>query len=164
MHSVTGSQKNAVKFKSLSLFFPHGLTKIVNLQPYDFLALIPVIEGAGGLITDWRGDQLYWEASSDSRPTSTSAFIIIIMLFSLLESSLVWVNFMNLVPISDLYKFLTICLHPSCFVSLSRLQCGGCGRQTNSPTSFGGITVAVKICICMRLMERRYNSTSCCDE
>ncbi|KAJ0010051.1 hypothetical protein Pint_34755 [Pistacia integerrima] len=41
-----------------------------GLKPYDFLALIPVIEGAGGVITDWRGDQLYWEASSDSRPTS----------------------------------------------------------------------------------------------
>lgn len=41
-----------------------------GLQPYDFLALIPVIEGAGGVITDWRGDQLYWEASSDARATS----------------------------------------------------------------------------------------------
>lgn len=41
-----------------------------GLQPYDFLALIPVIEGAGGVITDWRGDQLYWEASSDARAAS----------------------------------------------------------------------------------------------
>lgn len=41
-----------------------------GLQPYDVLALIPVIEGAGGVITDWRGDQLYWEASSDARATS----------------------------------------------------------------------------------------------
>ena len=28
-------------------------------QPYDFLALVPVIEGAGGVITDWKGHQLY---------------------------------------------------------------------------------------------------------
>jgi inositol-phosphate phosphatase/L-galactose 1-phosphate phosphatase/histidinol-phosphatase len=26
-----------------------------GLRPYDFMALIPVIEGAGGRITDWRG-------------------------------------------------------------------------------------------------------------
>lgn len=29
-----------------------------NLQPYDFCAAVPVIEGAGGVITDWNGDQL----------------------------------------------------------------------------------------------------------
>lgn len=39
-------------------------------QPYDFLALIPVIEGAGGVITDWKGNHLHWEASSTSRATS----------------------------------------------------------------------------------------------
>jgi len=26
-----------------------------GLQPYDYLALIPVIEGAGGVMTDWEG-------------------------------------------------------------------------------------------------------------
>jgi fructose-1,6-bisphosphatase/inositol monophosphatase family enzyme len=26
-----------------------------GLAPYDFMALVPVIEGAGGLVTDWRG-------------------------------------------------------------------------------------------------------------
>ncbi|KAM7479332.1 hypothetical protein LguiA_027545 [Lonicera macranthoides] len=41
-----------------------------GLKPYDFLSLIPVIEGAGGVITDWKGHQLQWEASSDSRPLS----------------------------------------------------------------------------------------------
>lgn len=40
-----------------------------GLKPYDFLALVPVIEGAGGVITDWRGEKLHWEASPDSRPT-----------------------------------------------------------------------------------------------
>ncbi|CAM8987201.1 hypothetical protein QQ045_008304 [Rhodiola kirilowii] len=37
-----------------------------GLKPYDFLSLIPVIEGAGGAITDWKGQPLKWEASSDS--------------------------------------------------------------------------------------------------
>ncbi|RDX72035.1 Bifunctional phosphatase IMPL2, chloroplastic, partial [Mucuna pruriens] len=41
-----------------------------GLKPYDFLALIPVIEGAGGVITDWKGDQLVWEASPLSIATS----------------------------------------------------------------------------------------------
>ncbi|CAH9114750.1 unnamed protein product [Cuscuta epithymum] len=41
-----------------------------GLKPYDFLALIPVIEGAGGVITDWKGDQLSWEASLGSPATS----------------------------------------------------------------------------------------------
>ncbi|WP_373049658.1 histidinol-phosphatase [Thalassovita aquimarina] len=30
----------------------------MNLQPYDFLALVPVVEGAGGVITDWQGRPL----------------------------------------------------------------------------------------------------------
>jgi fructose-1,6-bisphosphatase/inositol monophosphatase family enzyme len=29
-----------------------------DLQPYDYLALAPVIEGAGGIITDWSGRAL----------------------------------------------------------------------------------------------------------
>lgn len=29
-----------------------------GLQPYDYMALVPVIEGAGGCITDWEGDPL----------------------------------------------------------------------------------------------------------
>ncbi|KAL8097742.1 hypothetical protein AgCh_030748 [Apium graveolens] len=32
-------------------------------KPYDFLAFIPIIEGAGGVITDWAGQKLQWEAS-----------------------------------------------------------------------------------------------------
>ncbi|KAL0356680.1 UNVERIFIED_CONTAM: Bifunctional phosphatase IMPL2, chloroplastic [Sesamum calycinum] len=38
-----------------------------GLKPYDFLSLIPVIEGAGGIITDWKGHQLSWEASSKAQ-------------------------------------------------------------------------------------------------
>jgi inositol-phosphate phosphatase / L-galactose 1-phosphate phosphatase / histidinol-phosphatase len=29
-----------------------------NLQPYDFLPVVPVVEGAGGVITDWEGRRL----------------------------------------------------------------------------------------------------------
>ena len=38
-----------------------GHTDIVceaDLFPYDFLALVPVVEGAGGIITDWQGNAL----------------------------------------------------------------------------------------------------------
>ncbi len=31
----------------------------MNLQPYDFMALVPVIEGAGGVISDWQGQALH---------------------------------------------------------------------------------------------------------
>ena len=36
-----------------------------SLQPYDYLALVPVIEGAGGVITDWQGQAL--SRQSDGR-------------------------------------------------------------------------------------------------
>jgi histidinol phosphatase-like enzyme (inositol monophosphatase family) len=36
-----------------------------GLKPYDYLALVPVIEGAGGVMTDWRGRPLGLE--SDGR-------------------------------------------------------------------------------------------------
>ena len=38
-----------------------GFTDIVceaDLKPYDFLAIVPVIEGAGGIISDWQGNSL----------------------------------------------------------------------------------------------------------
>lgn len=34
-----------------------------NLEPYDYMALVPVIEGAGGLITGWRGEALGFTSS-----------------------------------------------------------------------------------------------------
>jgi len=34
-----------------------------GLQPYDCLALVPVVEGAGGLITDWHGRPLDLQSS-----------------------------------------------------------------------------------------------------
>ena len=33
-----------------------------DLAPYDYQALIPVIEGAGGVITDWHGKPLGGQA------------------------------------------------------------------------------------------------------
>ncbi|XP_027164083.1 bifunctional phosphatase IMPL2, chloroplastic [Coffea eugenioides] len=41
-----------------------------GLKPYDFLSLIPVIEGAGGILTDWKGRELDWKASADSHAGS----------------------------------------------------------------------------------------------
>ncbi len=38
-----------------------GLNELVceaSLKPYDFLALVPIIEGAGGAISDWQGETL----------------------------------------------------------------------------------------------------------
>ncbi|XP_024524919.1 bifunctional phosphatase IMPL2, chloroplastic isoform X2 [Selaginella moellendorffii] len=32
-----------------------------GLKPYDYLALVPVVEGAGGVITDWQGNKLTWK-------------------------------------------------------------------------------------------------------
>ncbi|XP_051141697.1 bifunctional phosphatase IMPL2, chloroplastic isoform X2 [Andrographis paniculata] len=41
-----------------------------GLKPYDFLSLIPVIEGAGGIIADWNGNNLLWEPSPKALATS----------------------------------------------------------------------------------------------
>jgi histidinol phosphatase-like enzyme (inositol monophosphatase family) len=35
------------------------------LQPYDFAALVPVVEGAGGVITDWSGAPLTTSSAGD---------------------------------------------------------------------------------------------------
>jgi len=43
----------------------NGLTDLVceaDLKPYDYFALAPVVEGAGGIITDWRGKPLTIES------------------------------------------------------------------------------------------------------
>ena len=36
-----------------------------SLKPYDFCAMVPIVEGAGGLATDWRGESL--DLASDGR-------------------------------------------------------------------------------------------------
>jgi len=40
-----------------------------GLKLYDFAALVPVIEGAGGRMCDWRGQPL--QAGSDGRVIAT---------------------------------------------------------------------------------------------
>lgn len=50
-------------------------------QPYDFLALVPVIEGAGGIITDWNGSPFLWEASPSAVATSMFNIQIRILCF-----------------------------------------------------------------------------------
>jgi inositol-phosphate phosphatase / L-galactose 1-phosphate phosphatase / histidinol-phosphatase len=45
-----------------------GLIDLVleaSLKPYDFCAMVPIVEGAGGLATDWRGADL--DLASDGR-------------------------------------------------------------------------------------------------
>ncbi|WP_026871931.1 histidinol-phosphatase [Inquilinus limosus] len=44
-----------------------------GLQPYDFMALVPVIEGAGGVITDWQGKPLGIDSSGDVLAAATPA-------------------------------------------------------------------------------------------
>jgi inositol-phosphate phosphatase / L-galactose 1-phosphate phosphatase / histidinol-phosphatase len=41
-----------------------------DLKPYDYMALVPVIEGAGGIITDWSGGTL--NVASDGRVLACS--------------------------------------------------------------------------------------------
>ena len=36
-----------------------------DLKPYDFFALVPVIRGAGGVITDWQGNELGLDSSGE---------------------------------------------------------------------------------------------------
>jgi inositol-phosphate phosphatase/L-galactose 1-phosphate phosphatase/histidinol-phosphatase len=38
-----------------------------DLKPYDYMALVPVIQGAGGTITDWRGQPLRWPVGGEVR-------------------------------------------------------------------------------------------------
>ena len=44
-----------------------------GLKPHDYLALIPVIEGAGGKITDWEGKPLGFHSSDRIVAAATSA-------------------------------------------------------------------------------------------
>ncbi len=43
-----------------------GLIDVVmesNMKPYDMMALVPVVEGAGGIVTDWNGNPLSLKSS-----------------------------------------------------------------------------------------------------
>lgn len=50
-----------------------GLILEAGLEPYDFLALVPVIEGAGGVITDWSGAPLGLESDGRVLAAATPA-------------------------------------------------------------------------------------------
>ena len=46
-----------------------GLCDVVveaDLKPYDYMALVPIVIGAGGAFTDWAGDELKWQGSVDA--------------------------------------------------------------------------------------------------
>ncbi len=44
-----------------------------NVQPYDFCALVPIVEGAGGVITDWQGGALELAGSESVLAAATEA-------------------------------------------------------------------------------------------
>lgn len=54
-----------------------------DLKPFDFLPLVPVVEGAGGLITDWQGKPL--DLNSDGRVLSAATPALHAELLTLLE-------------------------------------------------------------------------------
>ncbi|GAB4309632.1 MAG: inositol monophosphatase family protein [Roseovarius sp.] len=45
----------------------------MDLQPYDYLALVPVVEGAGGVISDWQGAPLRLGSSGHVVAAATPA-------------------------------------------------------------------------------------------
>lgn len=47
-----------------------------DLKPYDYLSLVPVIEGAGGIITDWRGQALRWDTKDAAAGLRPSAEVV----------------------------------------------------------------------------------------
>ena len=54
-HALYGGDCYAYGLLALGLI---DLVVEANLKTFDYCALVPVIEGAGGVITDWRGDSL----------------------------------------------------------------------------------------------------------
>lgn len=44
-----------------------------DLQPYDFCALVPVVEAAGGVISDWQGQPLNMQSKGDVLASSSQA-------------------------------------------------------------------------------------------
>ena len=53
-----------------------GFTEIVieaNLKPYDYMALVPVVIGAGGCISDWEGAAITLNTGDQILATSNDA-------------------------------------------------------------------------------------------
>lgn len=79
------TQENVTKFEALTAATQHttygsecqgygflacGWLDLVcedTLAPYDYAALIPIVEGAGGMITDWQGAPLGFDAGPDNK-------------------------------------------------------------------------------------------------
>eukprot|EP00775_Hariotina_reticulata_P004006 gene4006-4257_t len=65
-HPITtrdcGDIGNAYMYSTTPHMFA-GATEQADLKPYDYMALVPVIQGAGGVITDWSGQPLCWKLS-----------------------------------------------------------------------------------------------------
>lgn len=54
-HTIYGCDCNAYGYLAC------GYLDVVceaSLKPYDYIAVVPVVEGAGGIISDWQGNQL----------------------------------------------------------------------------------------------------------
>jgi len=52
-----------------------GFTELIveaDLKPYDFMALVPVVEGAGGVITDWQGESVTLDTSDQILASANS--------------------------------------------------------------------------------------------
>ena len=44
-----------------------------TMQPYDFLPLVPIIKSAGGIITDWQGEELTLKSNGDVIASTSKA-------------------------------------------------------------------------------------------
>jgi len=61
-HTIYGCDCNAYGFLASGFL---DLVCEADLKPYDYIALVPVIAGAGGIISDWQGKPL--DLNSDGR-------------------------------------------------------------------------------------------------
>jgi fructose-1,6-bisphosphatase/inositol monophosphatase family enzyme len=46
-----------------------------NFDIHDFLPLIPIIEGAGGLLTNWQGETLSKESGTENMLASANSYL-----------------------------------------------------------------------------------------
>jgi len=66
---------------AVPLLQPHGMLAAgycdlvieAALKPHDFIALVPVIQGAGGRISDWNGAALNWDSGDRVVAAATPA-------------------------------------------------------------------------------------------
>ena len=70
--AVSQSRRFSNDCYSFALLAAGGIDAVVEmgLQPYDYLPVVPVIEAAGGVMTDWQGAPL--GLSSDGRAVAAA--------------------------------------------------------------------------------------------